>query len=410
MSIRRTLALAGAAALASSMVLAGAQGAMAVGATGTPSAAASAEKTAAELLGLSLNGVPNTFIAGGDAREFTYRIDNPSKHDDVFYPLLKFKNKAGSLKAKDLKVEYQLPGEGWQTGVVAPGGGDGDDSAVTLLLGQVGDDQNPTDDSLLVVNRGKGLAIKVRVSFTGDAPLGKAGVVPVVFAAALDDDSHLPVGTAGFSCDGIRGAGFTIKKAGPTPTGKPSPTATTSPTATHTPTHTPTPTGTATPSTTATATPTTTPTTPAPTTQPTTPAPTTQPTTPAPTTQPTTPAPTTQPTTPAPTTGAPTTGAPSTSPSPSASGSTAAPAPSGGSTDAQEPIDFPVSVPKVTPPKIVPAAVTKAKAAADNADKALATTGGGDDTTAIAAAGGVVLVAGVSTLVVLRRRKSAQQG
>ncbi|MEU8512497.1 LPXTG cell wall anchor domain-containing protein [Kitasatospora sp. NPDC048722] len=381
MSIRRTLALAGAAALASSMVLAGAQGAMAVGATDAPSAAASAEKTAAQLLGLSLQGVPDTFIAGGDAREFTYRIDNPSKHDDVFFPLLKFKNKAGSLKAKDLKVEYQLPGEGWQTGAVAPGGGDGDDSAVTVLLGQVGDDQNPTDDSLLVVNRGKGLAVKVRVSFTGDAPLGRAGVVPVVFAAALDDDSHLPTGTPGFSCDGIRGAGFTIKKAAPTPTGKPTPTTTTSPTATHTPTHTPTPTGspttshsptaTATPSTTATATPTGTP--------------------------------TTQPTTPAPTTGSP-------SASPSASASTAAPAPSGSSTGAQEPIDFPVSVPKITPPKIVPAAVTKAKAAADNADKALATTGGGDDTTAIGAAGGAVLVAGIGTLVVLRRRKSAQQG
>ncbi|MEE1783912.1 LPXTG cell wall anchor domain-containing protein [Streptomyces sp. SP17BM10] len=385
MSIRRTLALAGAAALASSMVLAGAQGAMAVGAGAAPSATASAEKSAAELLGLSLQGVPDTFIAGGDAREFSYRIDNTSKHDDVLYPFLKFKNKAGSLKAKDFKVEYQLPGEGWQTGAVAPGGGDGDDSAALILLGRVDGDGNPSDDALLVVNRGKNLTIKVRVSFTGDAPLGKAGVVPVVFAAALDDDSHLPGDNGGFSCEGIRGAGFTIKKAGPTPTGKPTPTTTTSPTATHTPTHTPTPTGspttshtptaTATPSTTATATPTGTP--------------------------------STQPTTPAPSTTA--TGSPSASPS--ASGTTAAPAPSGGgSTEAPEPIDFPVSVPKVTPPKIVPAAVTKAKAAADNADKALATTGGGDDTTAIAAAGGAVLVAGIGTLVVLRRRKSAQQG
>ncbi|MFE2412438.1 LPXTG cell wall anchor domain-containing protein [Kitasatospora sp. NPDC059408] len=386
MSIRRTLALAGAAALASSMVLAGAQGAMAVGATDAPSAAASAEKTAAQLLGLSLQGVPDTFIAGGDAREFSYKIDNSSKHDDVFYPFLKFKNKAGSLKAKDFKVEYQLPGEGWQTGAVAPGGGDGDDSAALILLGQVDGDGNPSDDALLVVNHGKNLTIKVRVSFTGDAPLGKAGVVPVVFAAALDDDSHLPTDNGGFSCEGIRGAGFTIKKAAPTPTGKPTPTTTTSPTGTHTPTHTPTPTGspttshtptaTATPSTTATATPTGTP--------------------------------TTQPTTPAPTTPAPATGSPSASPS--ASASTAAPAPSGSSTGAPEPIDFPVSVPKITPPKIVPAAVTKAKAAADNADKALATTGGGDDTTAIAGAGGAVLVAGIGTLVVLRRRKSAQQG
>lgn len=365
------------------MVLAGAQGAMAVGAGSAPSAAASAEKSAAELLGLSLQGVPNTFIAGGDAREFSYRIDNSSKHDDVFYPFLKFKNKAGSLKAKDFKVEYQLPGEGWQTGAVAPGGGDGDDSAALILLGQVDGDGNPSDDALLVVNRGKNLTIKVRVSFTGDAPLGKAGVVPVVFAAALDDDSHLPADNGGFSCDGIRGAGFTIKKAAPTPTGKPTPTSTASPT--HTPTHTPTPTGspTTTHTPTATATPSTTPSTTA--------------------TATPTGTPTTQPTTPAPATGSP-------SASPSASGSTAAPAPTGGSTAAPEPIDFPVSVPTVTPPKIVPAAVTKAKAAADNADKALATTGGGDDTTAIAAAGGAVLAAGIGTLVVLRRRKSAPQG
>ncbi|MGW2249340.1 LPXTG cell wall anchor domain-containing protein [Kitasatospora sp. NPDC001660] len=384
MSIRRSLALAGAAALASSMVLAGAQGAMAVGATSSPSAApAQAEQASARALALSLHGVPDTFVAGGDAREFTYRIDNPSKHDDVFFPLLKFKNKAGSLQAKNLKVEYQLPGEGWQTGAVAPGGGDGDDSAALMLLGQVDSDGNPADDAMLVVNRGKNLTIKVRVSFTGDAPLGRAGVVPVVFAAELDDNTHLPVDTGAFSCEGIRGAGFTIKKAGPSPTGKPSPTASTSPTATHTPTHTPSPSGSSTTSHSPSASPTATHT---------------------PTSTPTaTDTPTTQPTTPAPTTGSP-------SAAPSASGSTAAPAPSGGSTEAQEPIDFPVSVPKVTPPKIVPAAVTKAKAAADNADKALATTGGGDDTTAIAAAGGAVLVAGVGTLVVLRRRKSAQQG
>lgn len=374
------------------MVLAGAQGAMAVGATGSPSAAApQADKAAQQNLVLSVHGVPDTFIAGGDAREFTYKIDNPSKHDDVFYPFLKFKNKAGSLKAKDLKVEYQLPGEGWQTGVVAPGGGNQDDSAALIMLGSVGSDGNPTDDDLLVVNRGKNLTIKVRVSFTTDAPLGKAGVVPVVYSAELDDDSHLPADNGGFSCEGIRGAGFTIKKpsptTSPTATGKPSPTATTSPTATHSPTASGSPTATHSP----TATPTTS----------------HSPTATATATATATKTPTTEPTTPAPTTGSP---SGPTSASPSASASTAAPAPAGGSTDAQQPIDFPVAVPAVTPPKITPAGVTKAKAAADNADKALAATGGGDHTTAIAATGGAVLVAGVGTLVVLRRRKSAQQG
>ncbi|MFJ8474986.1 LPXTG cell wall anchor domain-containing protein [Kitasatospora sp. NPDC094011] len=415
MSIRRSLALAGAAALASSFVLAGAQGAMAVGVAGTPSAgtpsaaapsaaapsagtpsaaapSAAAPSAAAvqaaqakhQSLDLSVRGVPDTFVAGGNARVFSYRIQNSTKNDFVAFPLLKFKNKAGTLKAKDLKVEYQLPsglpgGGTWKTGSIAPGGGDGDDSAVLILLGGVNEAGDAADDALLYVAPGKRIDIDIRVSFTKDTPLGKAGVVPVVYEANADDESD----NGHFSCDGIKGAGFTIKAGGG---GKPSPTPT--PTKTGKPTPTPT-----------TGTPTTAPTTAVPTTG-------------TPTTAPTSAAPTTAaPTTPAPTTPATGTASPSASPTDSGSGTTTTPAPSGSSTDgAQQPIDFPVDVPKVTPPKITPAVVTKAKTAADSADKALATTGGGDDTTAIAAAGGAVLLAGVGTLVVLRRRKSAQQG
>ncbi|MFF2141165.1 LPXTG cell wall anchor domain-containing protein [Kitasatospora sp. NPDC058190] len=390
MSIRRSLALAGAAALASSLVLAGAQGAMAVGVTGTPSAAAPAEKASHQALDLSVHGVPGTFIAGGDAREFTYRIDNSTKTDFVAFPLLKFKNKAGTLKAKDLKLEYQLPaslpgGGTWKTAVIAPGGGDGDDSAVLMFLGDVTADGDAADGALLYLAQGKSVDIKVRASFTKDTPLGKAGVVPVVYSADVNDEND----HGGFSCDGIKGAGFTIKAGGgkptptptPTKTGKPSPTASSSPTASHTPTSSASPTAPATATATATSTPTTEPT--------------------KPTAEPTTP--TTAPTAPATGTGSP-------SASPSDSGATGAPVPSGDSTtDAPQPIDFPVQNPTVTPPKITPSGVTKAKTAAATADKSLATTGGGDHTTAIAATGGAVLVAGVGTLVVLRRRKSGQQ-
>ncbi|MGV9266502.1 LPXTG cell wall anchor domain-containing protein [Kitasatospora sp. NPDC003701] len=399
MSIRRSFALAGAAALASSMVLAGAQGAVAVGTTGSPSAAATpqADKASRQSLDLSVRGVPDTFIAGGDAREFTFRIDNSTRHDFVFIPLLKFKNRAGSLEAGDLKVEYQLPGGGWLPGSVAPGGGDSDDDAVLILLGGV-----DSDDALLGVNRGKDVSIKVRASFTKDAPLGKAGVVPVVFSEQLDDQTHEPVGNGHFSCDGITGAGFTIK-AGSKPTaspstGKPSPTVkpTGSPSASQSPSGSPShsPSATATPTPTATATATTT-------------------ATPTPT------ATTTPSTTPTATSSATPTASASASPSASATASSSATAqptgattsaPATGGTGTQEPIDFPVTVPTVTPPKLTPAAVTKAKTAADNADKALAQTGGGDDTTVIAIAGGAVLAAGAGTLVLLRRRKSAQQG
>lgn len=226
MSIRRSLALAGVAALTSSLVLTGAQGAMAVGSPGTPSAAApsaaaQAEQAKHQGLDLSVRGVPDTFVAGGPARVFSYRIQNSAKNDFVAFPLLKFKNKAGTLKAKDLKVEYQLPaglpgGGTWKAGSIAPGGGDGDDSAVLILLGGVSDG-GPADDALLFVAPGKRIDIDVRVSFTKDTPLGKAGVVPVAFEANADDESD----NGHFSCDGIKGAGFTIKAGGGS--GKPTP-------------------------------------------------------------------------------------------------------------------------------------------------------------------------------------------
>ncbi|MFD8788554.1 LPXTG cell wall anchor domain-containing protein [Kitasatospora sp. NPDC059599] len=372
MSIRRSLALAGAAALASSLVLAGAQGAMAVGTTGSPSAAATAEKAGHQSLDLSVRGVPGTFFAGDDAREFTYRIDNSTKTDFVAYPLLKFKNKAGSLKAKDLKLEYQLPaslpgGGTWKPAAIAPGGGDGDDSAVLMFLGGITDSGDAADGALLYIAQGKSIDIKVRAAFTKDAPLGKAGVVPVVFSADANDAND----NGHFSCDGIKGAGFTIKAGGgkPSPTPTPTKTGTPTPTASHSSTASPTATATSTATGTST--------------------------------------PTTGPTTPAPTGTASGTASPSASPS--ASGTTEAPAPSG-STDAPQPIDFPVQPPNVTPPKITPGGVSKAKTDAATADKSLAQTGGGDDTTGIAIAGGAVLAAGVGTLVVLRRRKAGQQG
>lgn len=376
MSIRRSLALAGAAALASSLVLAGAQGAMAVGTTGTPSAVApQADKASHASLDLSLNGVPGTFIAGGDAREFTFKIDNRTKHDFVFIPLLKFKSKAGSLQAKDLKVQYRLPGGEWQTAVVAPDKSGEKNDSVLMMLGTLDASGNPVGDDLLGVNRGKNVPIKVRASFTDGSPLGRAGVVPVVFAAQLDDSGHQPVDNGHLSCDG--GVGFVIKAPGgkPTPTPTSSHTGKPSPTPTPSQTGKPSPTASGSPSATATAVP-------------------TETSTGKPTETPTE-KPTEQPTTPA-------TGTPS--------GSATAPAPAESSGDTAGPIDFPVEPPVITPPPLTPAVVDKAKAAADGADKALAQTGGGDHTTAIAATGGAVLAAGVGTLVVLRRRKSAQQG
>lgn len=346
------------------MVLAGAQGAVAVGTASSPSATAApqAEKAARQSLDLSVHGVPKEFFAGGDAREFTFKVDNSTKNDFVLFPLLKFKNKAESLRAADLKVEYQLPGGKWLPASLAPGG-DGDDSGVLLLLGAL-DNGDADAGSMLRLDKGTAVEIKVRASFTKNAPLGKAGVVPVSFSAPLDDKGN-PISEGDFSCEGIKGAGFTIKaapKPSPTPTasattGKPSPTASPSASTSSSPTASPSASTSASPSASATA---------------------------------------------------------STSATASPSASTSAttvpstPVTTGGP---QEPIDFPVTVPNVNLPKVTPAVVSKAKTVTGKGSgKDLAATGGGDNTTAIAAAGGAVLAAGVGTLVVLRRRKAGQQG
>ncbi|MFJ9693163.1 LPXTG cell wall anchor domain-containing protein [Kitasatospora sp. NPDC101183] len=359
MSIRRSFALAGAVALASSLVLAGAQGAMAVGTTSSPSAAApQTDKSAAAKLDVSLDGVPGSFIAGGGGRMFTYVVSNKSAHDFVLFPLLKFKSRAGELQPTDLKVEYQLPGEDWRTAVVAPDKSGAKKDSVLFLLGGLGTDGNPLPDALLGLNRGRTLKIDIRTTFTEDAPLGKAGVVPVSYSAQLDDETHMPIDNGDMTFEG--GSRFVIKAQGGGGGGKPSPTPTHSgkPSPTPSQTGSPKPTGSATSTPTETASPT--------------------------PTQSASQTPTSPATTPAP--GASTTG------------------------DAGGPIDFPVEPPVITPPKLPADAVAKAKSKADNSDKALAQTGGGDNTTAIAAAGGAVLLAGAGTLVVLRRRKAAQQG
>ncbi|MFC5666140.1 LPXTG cell wall anchor domain-containing protein [Kitasatospora misakiensis] len=431
-SIPRSLALAGAAALAASMALTGAQGAVAAATTGsTPAAAPQADKATARSLDLALDGVPRTFVAGGETRLFNFTVDNNTKSDFVYYPLLKFKNARGSLHAQHLKVEYQLPesldkSKTWLPAAPAPGGGESDDDGVLFLLAKLIDDSVPDyANALLAVNKGSSVTVTVRVSVGKDAPLGSAGVVPVVFAAKAEGNQ--PVGEGEFSCDGIRGESFKIvaggggkpspsatpstsKPTGPTagPTGKPtgSPSGSTTPTA---PTTSGSPSGTKPPTGSPSA-----PVTPSTGTSPsasTTPTGTGSPsasTTPTATGSPsatTTPTGSTSPTAPG-------------SASPSASATTApattapaAPAPTGTPGDddggVRQPIDFPVKLPVVAPLPITPAGVAQARS---KADKALASTGGGDDTTGIAIAGGAVLAVGVGTVVVLRRRRSAQQG
>ena len=410
MSIRRSFALAGAVALVSSIVLGGAQGALAVGTAASPSATASAtapakgDKAAHQSLDLSVHGVPNEFFAGGDAREFTFKVGNSTAHDFSLYPLLKLKSNDGKLRAKDFKVEYQLPGATtWSTGTSVPGG-DGDDDASLILLG----DDAVEETSAITVKRATAATIKVRLSFTSGSPLGKAGVVPVAFFVQLDDTTGKQIGNGEFSCDGIKGAAFHIRAPKPTPTKSPKPTPTKSPkpTPTKSSSATASPSATVSPSATASAT-----ASPSATVKPSetaTPSESASPSAtsvPSETAKPSETAEPSESASPSATATESTTAAPSAStPAPSVSSSSAA----------QLPIDFPVATPGVTLPALTPAVIAKATVVSDAAapakGKDLAQTGGGSDSTPIAIGGAAVLAAGVGTLVVLRRRKGAQQG
>ncbi|WP_329485582.1 LPXTG cell wall anchor domain-containing protein [Kitasatospora sp. NBC_01246] len=439
MSTRRSLILAGTTTLVLSTLPLATAGAADTAAPGTPSpGAASASASPAgpsasaprldgslqRGLEPSVSGVPKDFEVGGAAEEFGYTIANPSAHDFVAFPLLKFKNVTGDLRTADLRVEYQLPGRtDWLRGSQAPGSEGVDDGVLVVLGGRDGD--NVADDALVAVRKGKSLALKVRVSFSAQAPVGRAGVAPVLFASQLDDATGQPVDRGSYGCAcGVGCAGFRIKApatvATPSPTRVPSPTATASRLATASPTVTAPPTAPAvTPSRTATPAPSSaaptapaTTHTPLPTPTPTVTAPaTTHAPSPTPTvavptvtTPPaTTPAVTARPTTPSPTT-------PSTSssaPAPVLSAPSASADPVG---DGPLPLPVPIDNPTIAPLRIQPAAVVQARTTADAVERNLAQTGGGDHQALITGAGVATLAAGTGVLVLLRRRRAARHG
>ncbi|MGV9271362.1 LPXTG cell wall anchor domain-containing protein [Kitasatospora sp. NPDC003701] len=418
MSTRRNLILAGTTTLVLSTLTVGAAGASSPGAspasTSPAGPSAAAPRIDASLqrgLEPTVSGVPRDFEVGGAAKEFSYTIDNPSAHDFVAFPLLKFKNTTGDLRVADLKVEYQLPGRtDWLKGSLAPGS-EGANDGVLIVLGGT-DGGNVADEALVALRKGKTLALKVRTSFSAQAPAGKAGVAPVLFAAQLDDRTGLPVDRGSFGCAcGAGCAGFRIKPPAPvvtaTPTRAPVPVVTTTAPA-----------------------PTVKPTTPAPVVTTTAPVPTVKPTTPAPVVTTTAPVPTAKPTTPAPVVTTTPTLTPTSagsspassptrpaSPAPTTAPTTAHPTPSSPpSTPAesegvdQPPLPIPIDNPTIAPLKIQPAAVVQAKTTADAREQSLAHTGGGGNDAAIAGAGAAALAVGAGVLVLVRRRRTARHG
>ncbi|MEU1423737.1 LPXTG cell wall anchor domain-containing protein [Kitasatospora sp. NPDC005751] len=456
MSTRRSLILAGTTTLVLSTLPLATAGAAGTAAPGTPSpGAASASASPAgpsasaprldgslqRGLEPSVSGVPKDFEVGGAAEEFGYTIENPSTHDFVAFPLLKFKNTTGDLRTADLRVEYQLPGRtDWLRGSQAPGSEGVDDGVLVVLGGRDGD--NVADDALVAVRKGKSVALKVRVSFSAQAPVGRAGVAPVLFAAQLDDATGQPVDKGSYGCAcGVGCAGFRIKAPAPvataSPTRVPSPSATASRPATAPPTVTTPPTAPAvTPWRTATPAPSSAaPTAPAPAATPV--ATPTTPTTSAtpsatvsrPTASPThapSPTPTVAvPTVAVPTVTAPAVTAPATTPAvttrpttPSTSSSAPAPAPSVSAPSASAdpvgdgplPLPVPIDNPTIAPLRIQPAAVVQATTTADAVERNLAQTGGGDHQVLITGAGVATLAAGTGVLLLLRRRRAARHG
>ncbi|WP_406192718.1 hypothetical protein OH807_01450 [Kitasatospora sp. NBC_01560] len=417
MSTRRNLILAGTTTLVLSTLTVGAAGASSPGASPASTSPAGPSASAPRLdtslqrgLEPSLSGVPRDFEVGGAAKEFSYTVENPSEHDFVAFPLLKFKNTTGDLRVADLKVEYQLPGRtDWLKGSLAPGSESANDGVLIVLGGT--DGGNVADEALVAVRKGKTLALKVRTSFSAQAPVGKGGVAPVLFAARLDDRTGLPVDQGSFGCAcGVGCAGFRIKAPTPvvtaTPTRAPAPVVTTTAPA-----------------------PVVKPTTPTPVVTTTAPAPVVTTTAPAPVVKPTAPAPTATPAAPAPlptatptSAGSSPTGSPSSptraaSAAPATAPATAHPAPSAPpSTSAdpegvdQLPLPIPIDNPTIAPLKIQPAAVVQAKTTADAREQSLAHTGGGGHDAAIAGAGAAVFAVGAGMLVVARRRRTARHG
>ncbi|MCX5077638.1 hypothetical protein OG321_41605 [Streptomyces sp. NBC_00424] len=216
MSVRRSLVLAGTAALTSSALLVGVGGVALAASPGTPSAPALRFKIPAQQrLDLAVARVPDAFTTGAAPQEFGYTISNSSAHDFVAFPLLKFKNRRGDLRAADLTVEYQLPGGNtWLTASVAPGG-DGADDGVVILLGDT-NHGGVSDEALLAVRKGRSVTLKARTAFAGQAPLGKASLVPVAFSAQLDAGTGMPVDQGSFACAcEVGSVGFSIKSPAP---------------------------------------------------------------------------------------------------------------------------------------------------------------------------------------------------
>ncbi len=409
--MRRSLALAAVTTLASSVVLTGAHGALAValekpGAPSPSTVSSSASATAAATVvsgkpdidgppreaddqdkrsvELTVDGVPHKITAGAAATEFTVKFSNESGSSMVFLPALDIRNEAKDLDNRKITLDYKRLADkeragdkDWLPAFVSKEESDG-----LRLLGPTDEDGAPSRAGLVYVAAHKSVSFKVRMVLPKDAPTGPAGLAFVAIWGSSDErelKSRVKISESepSFFCILPPVKPKPSPSPSATKTGKPSPSASASgkpsPSASvsTSPTPTPKPTPTETKSDAASPTPTE-----------------TKSDAPSPTeTKSESPSPTeTKADSPAPT------------------ASTGTPSPTASSTDVVVPFPMPTPKPPVVP--ITSTDVQAAKAKADSDEKSLAFTGGGSDATPIAIGGATALALGVGTLVLLRRRKS----
>ncbi|MFI9269836.1 hypothetical protein ACIGXM_03830 [Kitasatospora sp. NPDC052896] len=390
--MRRSLALAAVTTLASSVVLTGAQGALAV--TGTspsakPSNARHVAPTAAPSLSadatpgpdasptaadagtpvtaeptLKVQGLARQVTAGGGATEFSVSLTNQTGSDLVFYPTVGLATRDGQLDLSTLSLDYRYRKGGWRPATISP-----NDSEL-LVLDSLDDSGEPAGSGLQFVPAGQSITIQLRLKLPADARTGPAAASFVAYWAPVDAQKQptqageLTSSRPDFFCILPPHKPHPHPTGTPTGTGKPSPSPSASTSAPASPS--PTVTGSTGP---------------------------TGPASPSPTQSDSTP-PSASPSASGSTSGAPTTTAPGT-PAPSSSSST------------DQPVPFPVTPPKSTPLPIASGAVQSAKAAAPGNDQqSLAFTGGGGDAMPLTIGGAAALVIGAGTLVALRRRRA----
>lgn len=165
-----------------------------------------------------LEGVPASFAAGEEAKQFKLVYTNRTGKDLKVLPTVVFQGQT-ELTADVLTFEYEAPGGRWQEG--RPGFDSGPGRSGWLYMSRWTGDKGA---DVLDLPKGETRTVNVRLSFTKNAPAMAESLVPVEGGEPGPGESP----NSGFGPK----ADFTVSAAAGTPEPTPTPTRTPTPTAT----------------------------------------------------------------------------------------------------------------------------------------------------------------------------------